>query len=286
MDRLSTSDFIDIALIACLLLAAVPGSWRGIVKETFISASLLLGLIVSSFWIDTWADQLVDWFDLSQDNASLIVAVAVPLLAVVFVGYVASVNAGIPPADVPGRLGGYVLGLLNAVVLASFIGSAIYQYFLRADEQRYVDDSHVARALVFDTDRIMLGVAAVALVLTFASVSVRRRRSAILSPGGSSRQGSSGYQIRRDKPLAPEAEKIETGPETPVDPLGQTMPIARVPDSSSALNRPATPASTWNVTTAEDIRAANVEVVRCVSCGERLNADDRFCPRCGRSLVR
>jgi hypothetical protein len=157
---------------------------------------------------------------------------------------------------------------------------------LDADEQRYVGDSHVARALVFDFDRIMLGVAAIALVLAFASVSVRRRRMAILSPGGSAPQGSSGYQIRRDRPLAPEAEKIETGNPVSSDPLGETVPIARVSDSSGSYNRPASSASTWNEETAEDVRAANTEVVRCISCGERLNTADRFCPRCGRSLVR
>lgn len=287
MDRLGTPEIIDLLLVGGILILGALGAWRGVVKETFISGALLLGLVVSQQWTSEWSSRVEDWFNVSGTTAELAVRIAIPIVVSLSIGYVAGVNAGLPPSDAPGRLGGFVVGALNAVMLAAIIGSAIYDLKLNPGDQATVASTRLARALILDFDRVVLAILAVALLLTIASVWIRKRRMAILVPAGGTRVASSGYQIRRDRPLAPEAEKIETGaPSEGHDPLGETVPISRVADSSRVHDRPPPTQTSWRVPTREDEIAASQEVVRCVSCGERLSADDRFCPRCGRSLVR
>jgi uncharacterized membrane protein required for colicin V production len=287
MDRIGTPELIDICIVAAILVLALVGSWRGAVKEVFVSASLLLGVLVGDYWTAEWSDRLSGWFDLSSDTSQLIFQVAIPVVAIVFIGYVASVNAGVPPADAPGRAGGFVVGAMNGIILLSIVSSGMYDHFLSTRERDDLAASWVGSALVFDFDLVALAIGAVALLLSFASVMIRRRRAAILGPGRAQIAGASGFHVRRDGPLAPEAEKLEstTWPAGAASPIGETVPLARVVDPSRTSDRvPATPA--WNVATEEDVAAARAEVVRCISCGERLSTEDRFCPRCGRSLIR
>lgn len=292
-DRITTPEIIDIVALSLILLMGLLGSWRGVVKELFISVAVLLSLMVSSQWSMEWADRLAGQFDMDPADAELFIRVMILIVGPVFIGYVASVNAGIPPADVPGRVGGFIVGAINAVVLISALSTTVYALQLSDAQRQTIQDTRLISAMIDDFDLIILVIAALALVLAFASATIRRRRMSILGPSESNRPAASGFQIRRDKPLAPEAEKIETtsakgygtgmGRSTGT-PLGETVPITRVSDPSSSLDRPV-PAS-GSRSDGDAAIPINAEAVRCLSCGERLTDDDKFCPRCGRSLVR
>lgn len=283
MDRIGTPEVVDIALIAGVLLLGALGSWRGAVKELFGSVSIPLGLLVASEWAVEWSDPVADALNVDLADAELLIRLLLLLGPPVLIGYVASVNAGLPPADGPGRLGGFIVGALNAVILFAAVGTAIYDLWLGRADRETVEETRFAHSLIFDFDLIVLAALAIALVLAFASVSVRRRRMAILAPGQHVRPGRSGYHMRRERPLAPEAEKLETGKRpagVEPDPFGRTVPISRVSDRTAVPERPPVATGEWGAPNDAS------DVVRCLSCGERLSADDRFCPRCGRSLVR
>ena len=54
LSSVGTSEIIDIAIVGAVLLLGAAGFWRGIVKELFISASILLAYVVTLEWAARW----------------------------------------------------------------------------------------------------------------------------------------------------------------------------------------------------------------------------------------
>ena len=50
LNSIGTPQIIDIAIAGAVILLGAAGFWRGIVKELFISASLLFAWVVSLEW--------------------------------------------------------------------------------------------------------------------------------------------------------------------------------------------------------------------------------------------
>jgi len=139
-------------------------------------------------------------------------------------------------------------------------------------------------------DWVMLALAGVGSVLVLGGLLTHRRRMARVAMTGAPPAGASGFKVRRGVTLAPEAEKIDGSPASSAafgawpEPAADTVPLTRVSDPSRYTDRPAVPEKTV-VAIQPGFPAAREEVIRCVSCGERITENDRFCPRCGRLLI-
>jgi hypothetical protein len=288
IDSIGTPEIVDIAITGAVLLLAAAGFWRGVAKELFISASLLLGYVLTLEWAARWGTWIGDKTRFETAEGQYVAIVGTLLLLTLLIGYLGCNVAGLPPADLPGRFGGLVLGAANALFAIAILITRSEQLVLDRDQRNTLADTRVGEWLSGNFDWLMLGIAASALLVLVVSLFSRRRRSAIVSVITPPPAGSSGFKVRRGAPLAPEAEKI-TGsgsfggwPDTTG--MAHTVPLTRVGDPSRFTDRPAPvqPAS-------EEIQIAfppsQQEVIRCVSCGERITESDRFCPRCGRLLV-
>ena len=292
LDSIGTPEIIDIAIAGAVLLFALAGFWRGLVKELFISATLLLGYLVTLEWAARWGRWIGDQTRLTTAEGQYVAIAATIAALTLFLGYIGCTIAGLPPADLPGRLGGLVLGAANAVFAISILITRARQLVLDSSQRATLTDTRIGQWLSSNVDWVLLGGTGTGVVL-FAGGLLNRRRRYALTVAGTPAAGASGFRIRRPTPLAPEAEKIDASIAASTSALGSwpearamadTVPITRVGDPSRSSDRPVVPERTY-VSAQPGFPASREEVVRCVSCGERISEDDRFCPRCGRLLI-
>jgi hypothetical protein len=283
MDQIGTANIIDMAILCAALLLGIAGFWRGVAKEVFISCAVLLGYSLAVGWSDRWGEWVGDQSRLTGDQAVFAVSIAIMLVVSVVWGYVGCTLAGLPPADAPGRVGGFLIGVTNALLLTAVVLSWARRYVLGEARLLTLDDTELGSRLSKNVDWALLSAAAAALVVVIGSWQVRRRRMLIVSAATVSRQADSGFRFRREAPLAPEAEKLErpggTASSSSVPAAyAETAPLTRVDDPSTRSDRPARVDSNPVLWRAD-------EAVRCIACGERIGDDDKFCPRCGRQLT-
>jgi uncharacterized membrane protein required for colicin V production len=291
LESIGTPQIIDISIAGAIVLLAAAGFWRGIVKELFISASLLFAWVFSLEWAARWGSWLGDQTSsLSTSEAQFVVIVAIIALATLLLGYAGCTMAGLPPADLPGRLGGLILGAANATFVITVLISRARQLVLNADQRQTLTETRIGDWLSGNLDWVMLALAGVGSVLVLGGLLTHRRRMALVAMTGAPPAGASGFKVRRGVTLAPEAEKIDGSPASSAafgawpEPAADTVPLTRVSDPSRYTDRPAVPEKTV-VAVQPGFPAAREEVIRCVSCGERITENDRFCPRCGRLLI-
>jgi uncharacterized membrane protein required for colicin V production len=286
ISSIGTPQIIDIAIVGAVVLFAAAGFWRGLSKELFISASLLLGYVVTLEWASRWGRWLGDRFSaLSTADGQYIAIAGTLFVTTSILGYVGCTVAALPPADLPGRFGGLVLSAANATFAVTVLISRARQLVLDSRQQQTLRKTRIGDWLSGNLDWVMLALAAVAALVLTGGVLMRRRRSALIAMTGAPPAGASGVKVRRRSPLAPEAEKIDVGTAHGAWPAqGETVPITRVSDPSRANDRPADPGRTM-IAPPPGYTPAREESMRCLSCGERITDQDRFCPRCGRLLI-
>ena len=287
MESLDTRHIIDIAILGAALLLGVAGFWRGIAKEVFFSAGALLGYSLTIQWSERWGGWLADGTRLSVPEATFAVAATTLLAGLVLVGYVGLALAGLPPADVPGRIGGIVVGVTNGAFVIAVILDWARERILNDGRAEILQSTEVGRRLGENPEWVLLAATIVALILLVASWHVGRRRRPIVGVAGAPRPGESGFRLRRESPLAPEPEKIERQPGSssawsiPAA-YAETAPLTRVPDPSTRGDRPLRGAGQAKLDSPFE-RSADAD--RCISCGARIGDDDKYCPRCGRQLT-
>lgn len=294
LNSMNTSQFIDIAIAGAVILLAVAGFWRGVVKELFISASLLLAYILTLEWAADWGRWVGDQSRLSVAEGQYVVIVATLAVLTIILGYVGCTIAGLPPADLPGRFGGLLLGAANAILAITILVARARQLVLNDGQRQTVSETQVARRLAANPEWVFLALTACAFVVVIGGLINRRRRLSVITFAGPPPGGASGFKIRRSTPLAPEAEKLDRSavgedasrlgawPAAPE--LVDTVPLTRVGDPSRHTDRPFAselPRFGGEINDQSD----RVEVIRCISCGERITEKDRYCPRCGRLLI-
>jgi uncharacterized membrane protein required for colicin V production len=288
LDSIGTPQIIDIAIAGAIVLLGAAGFWRGVVKELFISASLLFAWVVSLEWAARWGRWLGDQTSsLSTSEGQYVVIVGTIALTTLFLGYIGCTVAGLPPADLPGRLGGLVLGAANSVFVITILITRARQLVLDTDQRQTLEETRIGDWLSSNVDWVVLALLGTGVLLVISGLINRRRRLAVVTLAGAPPAGASGFKVRRGATLAPEAEKIPASnaafgawPEHAAD----TVPITRVPDPSRYTDRPAVAEKTV-VSAQPGFPPSREEVIRCVSCGERITENDRFCPRCGRLLI-
>ena len=287
MDQISTANVIDVAIVGTALLLGIAGFWRGVAKEIYISGSILLGYVLAVQWAVRWGDWVGDQSRLTRDEGVFAISVALVLVMSVVVGYIGCTMAGLPPADAPGRAGGLVLGVTNAVFVTAVVLDWARRLVLSQARLQTLDETRVGSRLGENLDWVVLCGTVAAMTVVVAAWQVRRRRTLIVTAATAQRQADSGFRFRREAPLAPEAEKIERHAGTSVAwtvpaAYAETAPLTRVADLSARNDRPIMDAGRVD---ANPALWRTDEVVRCISCGERIGDDDKFCPRCGRQLT-
>src|SRR4051794_32452228 len=143
LDRIGTPEIIDIVTVAVIVLLGAFGFWRGILKEVLITGGMVVGALLSSFWEIRGANWLAENTTFNSDTALFTIRAACIFLGALLFGYVGAHLADLPPADMPGRLGGFVLGCVNGVLLIALLGQPAYALLLDSEQRAHVDNTRV-----------------------------------------------------------------------------------------------------------------------------------------------
>ena len=126
-------NYIDLIIIATLVLASMMGFWKGFLRQLFGLIALLLGIYCAIHFSNFIGSYISQWID-HNETAVTIIAFAVTfiavLLAVVFVGKIAEKLVKIVTLGFFNRL----IGLLFSLVKTAFILS-IFICLLQALDQ-------------------------------------------------------------------------------------------------------------------------------------------------------
>ncbi len=303
MDRIDTPFVLDAVLLLLLLLGSIGGLWRGIRREIYVSLGVLLGYALSVSWATPWAADLRDVRSISTDRSHFIVASAFIVVPAVVAGFLGPRAAENRPPEFAGRVGGAILAIMNLLVAATLIGRSARQDLLGRADERDVAATRLVDRVTDELGLVLLGAAGAGLVLLLASLRIMSRRRAQFRRAAPIRPADARVHRREQPTLAPEAEKVPprtTGlggwgsrtasapSESAASDAAATIPIPVASDSSRngggrASGDPGGTTSEWLTVTRSEGRGE--AIARCLSCGERLTDSDRFCPRCGRSLV-
>src|SRR4029079_11623855 len=122
LDSIGTPQIIDIAIAGALVLLGAAGFWPRVGKQLVIFAPLRFAWVVSLEWAARWGRWIGDqtsWLSISEGHYVAIVGTIA--LVTLLLGYVGCTVAGLPPADLPGRMGGLILGAANAVFVITIL---------------------------------------------------------------------------------------------------------------------------------------------------------------------
>lgn len=165
-------------LLALIILLAMPiGFWRGLVRETFAAAGILLGFAVAGAWEDRWGRRIADLLDVAAATGRFVAGLSLFLLIMLVVGYGGGALAA-PKSTIGlfGRIGGAFVAAANAVVVLVWALGMIARDLATARSFEVMEDGIVAGRLLGDGEWVMLSVAggaAAAVVVAFIATVVR-----------------------------------------------------------------------------------------------------------------
>ncbi len=145
---------IDVALVVLLLVCGLRGSWRGVFRESFGFAALLIGLWAALRFADVGAAWLGAWVPASDLNPTALLGAA---FVAVFLIVSALVNVlgvacdqvlGRGPLRIPSRVAGALFALGKGAAVAAFTLLFLQLFPVVKGLDRQILDSRIARPLV------------------------------------------------------------------------------------------------------------------------------------------
>ncbi len=295
---------LDALLILFILLFALIGFWRGVVKEGLAAGGILFGALVANNWSARLGEIGSNVLNITADASRFFTIEALLLTFTLVIGYGSGSLLAAPVRGLGARFGGAALGAVNAALLLAFSLQAVDQFIQRSSTQRLLADSHVAHALVLRFNWFLLIVTGIVVVLLFGRL-VAERESRPPSPA---RYAGGGERRSARLPAPAEPSKLEPV-ERGFDPIEgrfredaptlrnlAPMPPVSAADISHDRAFPANGAAAptggrgdWRIINFSQELIDPVETVserRCGACGEKLTRDDEFCPLCGQPAAR
>src|SRR5881392_2756564 len=107
--------------LGIMLLFAVLGVLRGVVREALVSVSLALGALIITLWAGEWSQGLHDIYaGMGQGQEEFVLSFSVLWLVLLVVGY--GMGGFVPkqPLSSRSRLAGGLLGLVNGAAVAGW----------------------------------------------------------------------------------------------------------------------------------------------------------------------
>jgi uncharacterized membrane protein required for colicin V production len=145
---------IDVALVVLLLLCGLRGSWRGVFRESFGFAALLIGIWAALHGAGAGAAWLAARLPASDMNATallggaFVVAFLVASTLVNVVGVACDQVFGRGPLRIPSRVAGALFALAKGAAVAAFALLFLQLFPVVKGLDRQILDSRIARPLV------------------------------------------------------------------------------------------------------------------------------------------
>jgi membrane protein required for colicin V production len=145
---------IDVALVILLLLAALRGSWRGIFREGFGFAALVVGLIAALAGAEkaaAWLGSVMPRTDLNQSAMLGVAFVAIFLIVstlINLVGVASDQLLGRGALRAASRVSGALFALGKGAVVLAFVMLFLHLFPVVPGVDRQIMDSRIGRPLV------------------------------------------------------------------------------------------------------------------------------------------
>lgn len=174
MPQIDTPLLLDVLLGLVVLLFVPFGIRRGVAKEAMVSAGILLGATLAERFGQSWGAELALRFGLEPDRAVFLVSVLLLFAGAFLLGYGGGAALGVVRPGMASRLVGGLLAAFNAALLLSYLLHWIDETLRQGVA---LDDGIVSRALLRQTNLLLLAAAVVLLVLTVLGWIVNATRS-------------------------------------------------------------------------------------------------------------
>lgn len=145
---------IDVALVVLLLLFGLRGSWRGIFRESFGFAALIVGLLAALRTADTGAAWLASFSWASELSGPALVGVAFVVTFLVvsalinLVGLACDQVFGRGVLRIPSRVGGALFALGKGAAVLAFVLLFLQLFPVLPGVERQISGSRLARPMV------------------------------------------------------------------------------------------------------------------------------------------
>jgi len=145
---------IDVALVVLLLVCALRGSWRGVFRESFGFAALLIGIWAALRFAESgaaWLGGRLPTADLNQTAllGAAFVAIFLFVSALIsLLGVAADQVLGRGALRIPSRVAGALFALGKGAAVAAFVLLFLQLFPVVKGLDRQILDSRIARPLV------------------------------------------------------------------------------------------------------------------------------------------
>jgi membrane protein required for colicin V production len=145
---------IDVALVVLLLVLAVRGSWRGIFRESFGFAGLLVGLVAALRYADAGASWLSSYSWAAELSGPALVGTAFVVTFLVvsvllnLIGLACDQLFGRGILQVPSRVGGALFALAKGGAVLAFVLLFLQLFPVVPGIDRQIAGSRIARPMV------------------------------------------------------------------------------------------------------------------------------------------
>jgi uncharacterized membrane protein required for colicin V production len=298
----------DLLLVVFVLLFALIGFWRGVVKEGLAAGGILFGALLADNWSARFGTIGSNVLNITGDFSRFLTIEVLLLAFTLVVGY-GSGSILVPPVRGLGaRFGGAVIGATNATLVLAFSLQAVGDFVHRARAQQLLSDSVFARFLILHFNWLLLVIAGVVLALLFGRLVTERemrtpssspylgraeRRAARLpapADAGKLEPSASGFNpaTSRYQADAPTLRDLSPAPPSALSDISEDRifpfragELSMEPKSGNGAD--------WRTIrfsseSAPPIAASSQD--RCSNCGEPIDGSDEFCPLCGRHVDR
>jgi hypothetical protein len=320
-DAMTNAIILDVLLVLIVLLSMPLGFWRGVNREIFVAAAILLGMTLAATWNERWGGRVADWLSTGHAMGRFLAAMGLIGVSTLIIGY-----GGGALAARGARIGRW--GRLTGAALAAATGVVLLALALRYTDQDLsgtysldvLHDGMISGFLIEHFTWILaaLGGAAVLTVIVGAIVLVVFPPGADLPAVEAVPPPDRGDSLRdRRRPVRlpqdPEGGKFEPegklGAEAPS--IAQSAPMGTIDPARWSADRtsPAWTPSPWRASLPAEssngetgrrlggrewIRREPLDegpdvqgrrTRRCERCGQAIGSDDIYCPRCGRGMT-
>jgi hypothetical protein len=227
--------------LAITLAFGVVGLIRGVLREAFVAASVVLAALINFQWAGQWGEGLYSFYKgISQREEQFIISAVVLWLIVLVIGY--GLGSLLPKGSVsmPWRLLGGMLGLAAGAAVAGWS----LRYFITNPDGTLspglLVDYPVSRAFMIWAGWFPLVLALVATLLVIM-VPLRRAQSAVAQPSAATDWGPSASPTASTMgSMAPTAAMPASAPPHAPAP---TIPAARSDFRTEPMHEPDAPAT-------------------------------------------
>ncbi len=138
--------WLDWIFVAILVIGALVGLWKGIIKLAFIFGGMILGILAASHWYvslgSAWGGSIG-----AEIAAFFVIFIVITLIVGIVVGRIVERRIKWSPLRWVNRLGGTLLGLVIAGAICGFIIMGLGEIVLLDVPVPWVDMSHFQQSI-------------------------------------------------------------------------------------------------------------------------------------------